>query len=265
MVKLMKHELYAIFRVLVFIAVAVVLFAVLSRVLISINLANNGAVTTAQELLLLLAIMFYVIAICALVIAAWALGVTRFYKTLFTGEGYMTLSIPVSADRLIWSKLLSALIAMFFAAVVSAVSLAIFFIGWDASVMQQLGNAFGELFRAIYETFTAEPLLLIEELAIGIVSIPMSLLCIYALISVGQLFTARRGAMIFLIVFAVYLLYMFFNVLVYTPFTAYLYENIPAYADHILNAIRLVFVLAVDFGCFFLVRYILRNKVNLIA
>lgn len=264
MVKLMKHELYALFRILVFIAAAVVLFAVLSRVLISINLSGDRA-TEVQSVLLLLVIMFYIIAICALIFVAWGLGISRFYKTLFTGEGYMTLSLPVSADRLIWSKLLSSLIAMAFATAVSALSLLIFFIGWDAAVMQAIGASFGELFQAIYDSFRAEPLLLTEQLAIGIASIPMMLLLVYALICVGQLFTSRRSAMIFLIVLAAYALYMFFSVLVSAPFANYLHEQVPAYAEHILNCIRLVCVLAIDVGCFFLVRYILRNKVNLIA
>ena len=123
MVKLLKHELIALFRVLVFFAAAVVVFAVIGRILLAVEIGDVG-----QGLLTLLFILFYVFAICALVVAAWVLGISRFYKTLFTGEGYMTLSLPVSPTRIICAKLLSSLIAMFAACIVSALSLCIFFI-----------------------------------------------------------------------------------------------------------------------------------------
>ena len=84
MVKLLKHELIALFRVLVFFAAAVVVFAAIGRILLAVELKDLG--NGSSGMLSLFFILFYVFAIMALVIAAWALGISRFYKTLFTGE-----------------------------------------------------------------------------------------------------------------------------------------------------------------------------------
>ena len=262
--KLLKHELYALFRILIFIAAAAVLFAVLSRVLIYVNMASYEKTAGNLTVVLFLVIFFYIIAICALVTAAWALGISRFYKTLFTGEGYMTLSLPVTPMQLIWAKLLSSLIAMAFASVVSILSLGIFLIGWNSGIMESIGGVFGELFGLLAEFLKNEPLYLVEYLILGIVSIPMSLLVVYAIICVGQMFTSRRGVLTVLIVFGVYTVSSLFNAFALTPLMN-VFVDLGDVGTHLSLWLQIVMYVAVDVGCFFLVRYILKNKVNLIA
>ncbi len=118
--KLLKHELIALFRVLGFIAVAVFGFAVLGRIVIAIN---------SETVFGFLLILFYLFAIMTLIVAAFVLGISQFYKSLFTGSGYMTLSLPATADQIIWAKLLSSVIAMFFASAVSLLSATVFLVG----------------------------------------------------------------------------------------------------------------------------------------
>ena len=263
---LMKHELFALFRVLVFFMAAVLIFAVLGRLMISINIANTEASggNPTQVMLTVLLIMFYIFAIYALIFAAWALGVSRFYKTLFTGEGYMTLSLPATPMQLVWAKLLSALIAMFAASIVSVLSLVVFLVGWDAAIMQEIGEMFGELAQGIGEIVSMEPILFAEFGLLAIVSIPMTMLVCYAILSIGQLASSHRVLLSAGIAIGVYTVFSIFSNVVMTP-VFIMSVGAPAPNLHVIAWTYIIACTAVDIGCFFLIRYILKNKVNLIA
>ena len=261
--KLLKHELIALFRVLVFLMAAVVIFAVLGRIMLSASL-NNESETGA--LLTILLIMFYIFAIFALVFTAWGLGVSRFYKSLFTGEGYMTFSLPATPMQLVTAKLLSSIIAMAAATVVSVLSATIFMMGWEASVIEMLTDAFSELAELLRMAIEAEPLLILEWIISLIVSIPMSMLVVYSIISVGQLFTSHRKGMTWVIAFATYFVASILNTLVINPAFTAITESVGGTAGmHLGVWLEIILNAAIDVGCFFLIRYILRNKVNLIA
>lgn len=255
--KLIKHELRALFRVLVWISVAVLLFACVSRFLLMSDLLSSEK--TQDILVLVLIICFYVLSILALVVAAWAVAISRFYRSLFTGEGYLTLALPVTAAQLIWAKLLSALIAMIYAAAISFGSLFILFSGMGtAETVGDILKAFWEIVGALYG---GSPLQIAEKAIETVVLLPMSLLAVYAVISLGQLFTSHRVGMIFLLFVCLYIAISVLGAL-FTPFEKYLL----GFADgHVWAWARIVLFAAVDVGCFFLIHYILRNKVNLIA
>ncbi len=256
MVKLLKHELIALFRVLLFFAIAVVVFAAIGRILLAVEIGDAG-----QGILTLLFVLFYVFAIMALVGAAWALGISRFYKTLFTGEGYMTLSLPVSPMGIIWAKLLSSLIAMFAACLVSALSLCIFFIGLPANILSEIGIDILVSFQEWFDSIVAMPLQFVEELILFIVTLPVTLLLIYTCISLGQLFTNHRKLMTFVIVIALYIAGQMLALYAIQP----IYEAAAEVSVHLYLWLQILFVAAIDVACFFLVRYILKNKVNLIV
>lgn len=258
MVKLLKHELIALFRVLLFISIAVVVFAVIGRIMLSVNLNSSSA---AGNILLSLLIVFYMFAILALVFAAWGLGISRFYKTLFTGEGYMTLSLPVSPTGIICAKLLSSIIAMFAACIVSVLSLCIFFIGMPSEILSDIGLNISISFQMWFDDIVAAPGQFVEELLLFIVSVPVSLLLVYTCISVGQLFTNHRKLMTFVVVLGLYIAGQILSVFAVAP----IYETAAEVSIHLYLWIQILLVTALDVGCFFLVRYILKNKVNLIV
>ena len=259
MVKLLKHELIALFRVLVFFAAAVVVFAAIGRILLAVELKDLG--NGSSGMLSLFFILFYVFAIMALVIAAWALGISRFYKTLFTGEGYMTLSLPVSPMGVIWAKLLSSLIAMFAACIVSVLSLCVFLIGLPGDLLSELGVEVIVSFQLWLDNIVAAPLLFVEELLLFIVTVPVTLLIIYTCISVGQLFTGHRKLMTFIIVIGLYIVAQMLALYAIEP----IYAAAQQVSVHLSEWLEIAFVTAVDVACFLIVRYILKNKVNLIV
>lgn len=258
--KLMKHELYALFRILTFFAVAILVLAVAGRILVYFAFSVGSDFTPLTSLTIFV-IIFYIMAISAFALVAYILGINRFYRTLFTGEGYMTLSLPATATQLIWAKLLSALIGVFFASAVSGLSLTIFLVGWNAETMREIVEVFGAIGEALKLLAQAEPLIFFEGIVLALVMLPMGLLVIFAIISLGQMFTSHRKLATFLIflglyyvgnsAFAMLLETLLFLTVIISP--------------HLLIWIYIVLVAGIDVGCFFLIRYILRNKVNLIA
>ncbi len=272
MVKLLKHELHAIFRTLLLFALAAVLFAVAAR--ISVDAALR---TDSGELGWAFIIMFilYTVALAALLVAAWAIGVSRFYKSLFTGEGYMTFSLPVTSMQIVWAKLLSSIIAMFFAAIVVVLSYLILFMSWggEFDYFELVGNYFGELFQYFRTMVTQSPLLFAENILYVIFSLPMSLLVVYACISVGQLSTSHRKGLTFLLVIGVYFGYS----IIYSLFIEPAIASIAMGPDHLIEEtayelsqhvkiwVDIGIAVIADVGSFFIIRYILKNKVNLVA
>lgn len=83
----MKHELKALFRVLLYLGIVVVIFSCIGRLLIATD--PHGYI----------GIIFSVIAIYLSLIvfcAAYISSIVQFSRSMFTGEGYMTFSLPVT-------------------------------------------------------------------------------------------------------------------------------------------------------------------------
>lgn len=247
--KLIKHELIAYGRILLFYAIGLLAFTVLTLILL---------VTQPQSPLTMIAVLFYVYALMAMFIVVFVLAVQRFGKTLFSGEGYLTLSLPVTADELIWAKLLSALLAEIFAVAVAAVSLVIL-MSVDMAALREALAAFGELFAQIELYLRHDPLIIVELAVLIIVSIPMGMLSLYFIMSLAQLFTRHRVGIAFGIGVALSFVLSILNTVILLP----LLELIPN--EHVSVWIMIAVYLLMDVVYFLIVRYILKNKVNLIV
>ena len=67
-----------------------------------------SSVTTMYGIAAGLYIFVYVLFIFAIVVATYVYLAIRFQKNLFSDEGYLTHTLPVSPTKLIWSKMLVA-------------------------------------------------------------------------------------------------------------------------------------------------------------
>lgn len=253
--KLMKHDLIAIFRVLGFFMIGAAVFGILGRILLAVSVVKEGAFGVS-----LLFLLFYIFAVCALVVAAYAIAITRFYKTLFSGEGYLTLSLPASPAQIVWSKLLSSLIAVVASGVVSGLTVSLFFIGWNEAITEE----FRMLFEMIIgdpevQLFFSDPLTVIEVVIEGILALPLPLLLVDAGLCIGQLFSRHRKLFLFLVFIGGYIALSLLYNLGLTP----ILEAADTVSSHLSGWIAITLSAAVDVGCFLFIRYILKCKVNL--
>lgn len=101
--KLFKHEFLAWLRVLPIIYGAVLALAGMHRI-IQIFEADSIYYTLVSGS----ATLVYCIALFVCLTAPDVFGVVRYYKNFFTGEGYLTFTLPVSTAEHLWVKLVTA-------------------------------------------------------------------------------------------------------------------------------------------------------------
>ncbi len=258
--KLMKHDLSAIYRVLVWFLLAAILLSVLVRVTLEVSLRLEPTQENYLPLGLMFAssasVTFWLLSMFALSYAGLILCAVRFFKSLFTGEGYMTFSLPATPTQLLVAKFLSSLIATLscYAAIVLGVFIALPF-QTVGGAMEALGSFFSEMFTY----FSAEPFLAVEIVILLLLVIPMGLLYLFLVASIGQLFNKARVAITIALYYGSTFVVSFFFSFLLLPLT------MTGANPHVLLCLLIVLTAAFDVGSFFIIRYLLSRKVNLVV
>lgn len=104
--KLLKQEWKASAKVLLPINLIIVGFTIIGCILLSTPLFQSKRTLPLAVFLL----MFYVLSLLALCLVVSIYVLVRFYKNLFTAEGYLMFTLPATSDQLLHSKLLIGLL-----------------------------------------------------------------------------------------------------------------------------------------------------------
>ncbi|HEP5817932.1 TPA: ABC transporter permease [Streptococcus pyogenes] len=124
--------------------------------------------------------------------------IKRFSKSVFGREGYLTLTLPVNSHQIILSKLLASFICSVFNTIILAFAIAI--------VIVPMFNI-NELLEGFFNSFKMDYFInMLTVLAYVLLSTFTSILLIYLSISIGQLFSNRRGLMAFIAYFILVIL-----------------------------------------------------------
>lgn len=145
--KLFRHEFAAYWRVLIPAWIALIGVSVLGR-LIQIFESDS----TLYSIVSGSSILFYSIAIMVALAFPFVYSVIRFYRNLFTGEGYLSFTLPVTPSQHIWVKVLTAVALQLLSLLVVALSAAIMAAGellvevWKAAIylMEKLYQHIGD-------------------------------------------------------------------------------------------------------------------------
>ncbi|KHD46759.1 ABC transporter permease [Streptococcus hongkongensis] len=215
--KLLKYELKSIgkwyFAInLAILAIAGLLSATLKWLKFESNTQNTTMKLLNQLLPLALSLIFGAL-IAGSLLATLLIIINRFNKNVFGREGYLTMTLPVSEHQIILSKLLSSLIWSFFNGIILVFATLIMLIPQISSSILKMGmEKIGE-FLSKHPTNSALFLTSYFLSAIG------GVLLIYLAISIGQLFSNRRGLkafiFYFLIAIATSLLFFFINIKIF--------------------------------------------------
>ena len=147
--KLMKHEFRATGRIML------PLFLILLVTSVGANFSTRGLLETDNKLLDVLGVllvMAFAIAIMGVCVMSMVVMVQRFYKNLLQDEGYVMMTLPVSVHQHIWSKLIVS--AVWFALTLVVVCLACLIMAFDVELVQQIAAGFRELFQEIYRNLS---------------------------------------------------------------------------------------------------------------
>lgn len=115
--KLYKHEFLAWLRVIWIVWVITILSAGFSRVM---QLFETDSIY--YDILYGSGILLYVVALLCCVAFSLIFGIVRFYRNFFTGEGYLTFTLPVTKAQLLWVKISTAVCFSIFSVLVCAAS-----------------------------------------------------------------------------------------------------------------------------------------------
>lgn len=255
--KLMKHELMALFRVLVWWIGAVLLLSVLVRLSYELIFIPLSDAPYFNESFIFLLFFAWAAAIFVLAFASIFVSAARFFRSLFTGEGYMTFSLPVSATQLLLSKLLSAFIA--FLACMAAIVLSIF-IAFPMRGLTGDIEIIPTLFEDLISSYLHDPLGMTERIVFLIVSVPAGILYCDLISSISQLFTKRRGLVFVLMLFGISFALSYLYALIFEPLIMLMNAS-----GHLLSWIEIGLCAAFDVAAFFVIRFILMHKVNLVV
>ncbi|MCQ2771290.1 MAG: hypothetical protein MJ236_05770 [Clostridia bacterium] len=177
---LFKYEFYYYRRIL-----PIIYAVVLGLGVLNMMLSLFASDTLLFSVLYGFSITFYFLAIVASIILTIIISIVRFYNNIYSAEGYVTLTFPVTPASHILVKASSAVIAQVATAVVAFVSFLIIF-------PSEVYDAFKAIFEALFsETFAIIikqfGIFLTEGIILLIVGSFTSILLVYACISLGQL------------------------------------------------------------------------------
>ena len=149
-------------------------------------------------------IAIIVISIGVAFVLTFIFSVVRFYKNLFTTEGYLSFTLPVTPAAHIFSKLIVALIfdALTFVASIAAVSVAMF-----GETFVEVAKAAGYLLKGFYKAIGPQgPLFTAGFILLALISTATAHLLVYMCISIGQMANRRKMLLAIGIYFGIYVI-----------------------------------------------------------
>ena len=184
--KLFKHEWLAYMRILPIVWGILLGVAVLGRLVqvfeydsVPYHIINGSS------------IFMYVVAVLGSLVFPLIFGVLRFYKNLFSGEGYLSFTLPVTPFQHVWVKLITAVLVSVCSVLVALASLVVITAG---DVLVEIIKAAEYLIKIWLQTeYTLHIVLYaVEFLLLLLVSCFWQFLLFYTCIAIGQTFKKNR-------------------------------------------------------------------------
>ena len=261
--KLFKHEYYALLRLMIPAWCALLCVSVFGRF---IQLLEHDNI--AYKIVSGSSIFFYVVVLMACLACPTVFAVVRFYRNLFSGEGYLMFTLPVTTTQHLWVKLTVALtmqIATWLVAVSSVFVLTFGDLGWE------IGKAAWYLLDLLAEKCNGHfPVLAVEAMLFVIAMAAYAMLVYYACICIGQLFGKMRLLMAFVAYFAFYTIMQVFETILLIVMAVIDMDTVMLWvSNHMVATAHITMcygiVQSVILGAvFYLVsHYIIRHRLNL--
>lgn len=265
--KLLRHEfLYYIRNFSLFLPIILVV-GIMTRVF---RFLDNGSILT--EIAVGSSVIMLWVSCMALMLLSTAAAVVRFYKNMYTAEGYLTFTLPVSNAQHIFVKLLVAVVCQAICLLTVVLSVVIAASGEPlAEFFLLMGEAFGELSPVVGLNMIVYAL---EFLLILILAAASNMLLFYACITIGQLAKKNRILLAIGAYFIYYvgtqvlstILSILFAIFSMTPLIDALFTwafLFPVLAIHIYLGVFLLFSAGLVALFFFITHRIMTKRLNL--
>jgi len=217
-------------------------------------------------------VIAYVVALIASIAAVLILAIMRYYKNLFTAEGYLSFTLPVTETQHIFVKTATALLFEIASIVLCVLSFVILSLG---ELGAEVAKAIGYLLKLYFGKLgTHGGFYIAEFLLLLFVSSVLMLFVFYSCITIGQLAKKNRVAASVGVYFGFYLIEQIIGtVIVIIVSVASLNEEWQRFMQKVLREIKTyihiglvgytVILAVVAVALFFINRHIMRKKLNL--
>lgn len=232
--------------------------------------------STIIDILMVTGLMFYIIAIFAGSIAISVYIAIRFYKSIYTDEGYLTNTLPVTPRQIVLSKLFVSSIWTFITVIVIFISIfTLIFVSVfsysDINVFYRLSDSWKEIkvivdYELGYDGFKLTVYMILSILY-TVISTFFSILMLFSAISLGQLFTRHKVAGAVGWYIGEFMIVQFtLSVLQSIPVLLNInntnYRDFASFFDPMFYG-SIILTLVCSFGLFFLTEYMMKRKLNL--
>lgn len=269
--KLLKHELVSYMRILLPINAILLVIAAVARI---IQFFESD--TVAYNIVFWSSMIAVFMGIMACIYMAVIVAIIRFYKNLFTAEGYLTFTLPITPAQHITVKLLGAMIFQLIAiftvilalVIVSAGDVLVEVIKAAVYLISQFFNGVPAEIAAHFVFYGIEILVLIALSAI------FTVLVYYTCISIGQMARKNRIFMAVLAYFGYYIVVQILSTVLMVVFTilelagaldwaSTFFSNHEFAGIHIILCTGIAVYVGISTLLFFINRKIITKKLNL--
>lgn len=275
--KLLKHEWRAVWKVPVLLYGVLLLTGLIAGMTFSLPIWDSDWVGLPMSGVML--IMMFYFALIGVSVGITIYLAVRYYKSMFTDEGYLTHTLPVSARELLLNKVIT--MGAWNLITIGAILAALIVFGGTA--LLSLKSGLGEFSRGVFEAFSELPELLDEPYMDGFEGFCVSIIgmmlasafsgtmILIGSITLGQMVRKHRVLGSIGAYFGIQAITQTLNTLVIMPFTFSMFGfgemwwNVesPFYIFTGFYVIMSLVTLAVAIGLYFLCEYLLRKKLEL--
>ena len=187
--KIIKYEFRSMFRLFIPLWLGILALSLVNRFTLNLQFDGNSLTGFFSGLVMFL----YVMGIMAVLVVAFIFVILRFYKGVLKEEGYLTMTLPVSLDSVLWGKAIAGWVLMVLTILVCIASVCILVLGnfMQREILLLTWNRMVEL------TGSAAPLALIvvQLVLAALVSTLYNILFLYLAMAIGHLAQKHRVGM----------------------------------------------------------------------
>lgn len=194
--KLIKYEFRATSRYFVPLYIAAAVMTIIEKLFLTFEQSNfiqssENVMAKVFTLLFSLLSVLYVFVMIALVASSLVIAVVRFYKNMYTDEGYLTNTLPVSPYAHVGAKLLTSVIWTVLSVVIAFACVMVFF--FRVELFSEIFEVLKESFVMMKNTYTISVLGLILKIVPVVLILLMSQILIYYFaVSFGQVLVPKH-------------------------------------------------------------------------
>lgn len=261
--KLIKYDLKYGYKIIFIVHAVLMVACIMGRFVL--NKVDFRAPSEALGAMLAIFIALFALLIAGVSFATCAVIAVRFYRNLFTDEGYLTWTLPATPLEHLWSKIISGVIWYTFDILLCYLGLLILVTGDNVvSLYTQIAPEMTEALGMSLSSFTLYIVLF------SLFSTLASVIMIYASITIGQLFPGHRILGAIISYFALSFIIQIFTLVCMLLFNLFPYVGdtmTGSTASHYLFSSLGLGVLLVTITAipeYFITHYIMKKKINLI-